>query len=51
MVALTFDDGTGVNTNEIIRILVDEKIKATFYLTGYEIESDYEAAENIVNGA
>ncbi|MGO8557805.1 polysaccharide deacetylase family protein, partial [Rhizobium ruizarguesonis] len=38
VVALTFDDGPGVNTLEILEILRQEEVKGTFYLTGLEIE-------------
>lgn len=48
VVALTFDDGPGVNTAEILNILRDEDVKATFYLTGREIEEYFEEAVNIV---
>lgn len=38
VVALTFDDGPGVNTKEVLEILEKEEILATFFLTGAEIE-------------
>lgn len=34
IIALTFDDGPTTNTNEIINILNNYNIKATFYVTG-----------------
>lgn len=47
VVALTFDDGPGVNTDEILTILREEEIKATFYLTGKEIEQHMDHAKKI----
>lgn len=46
--AMTFDDGPGVNTDEILTILREEDVKATFYLTGKEIEQHMEDAKKIV---
>lgn len=48
VVALTFDDGPGVNTHEILDILGKHNVKGTFYLTGYEIEKNFEDASKIV---
>lgn len=49
VVALTFDDGpTQSNTDEILQILQDENVKATFYLMGSEIEKNIGEAEKIV---
>ncbi|WP_078427351.1 polysaccharide deacetylase family protein [Alkalihalobacterium alkalinitrilicum] len=48
VVALTFDDGPGVNTHEILDILRKHDVKGTFYLTGYEIEKYFEDAIQIV---
>ncbi|MBM4764781.1 polysaccharide deacetylase family protein [Bacillus sp. B15-48] len=48
VVALTFDDGPGVNTHEILEILRKHDVKGTFYLTGYEIEKYFDDAEKIV---
>jgi chitin deacetylase len=48
VVALTFDDGPGVNTDQILNILRKHNVKGTFFLTGKEIEKDLEAAEKIV---
>lgn len=45
--ALTFDDGPGVNTEEILDILREEEIKATFYLTGQEIVQHMDDAKRI----
>ncbi len=49
VVALTFDDGpTPENTDRILKIMADENIKATFYLTGQEISSSMAFARKIV---
>ncbi|TMW71196.1 polysaccharide deacetylase family protein [Alteribacter natronophilus] len=48
VVALTFDDGPGENTVEILDILREHDVKATFYLTGYEIEEHFDDAVQIV---
>lgn len=48
VVALTFDDGPGVHTDEILSILEKEEVKATFYLTGREIEKNMEEAKKLV---
>ena len=37
-IALTFDDGPGKNTENILSILKEKKIKATFFLLGTSIE-------------
>ena len=39
MVALTFDDGPGVHTPEILSVLADEEVKATFFMIGQNAES------------
>ncbi|UTR13057.1 polysaccharide deacetylase family protein [Evansella sp. LMS18] len=49
VVALTFDDGPGVNTHEILDILRKHDVKGTFYLTGYEIEKYLDDASKIVD--
>lgn len=42
VVSLTFDDGpTKAYTDEILTVLRDEKIKATFYVMGAEIEKKF----------
>ncbi|MBQ3834485.1 MAG: polysaccharide deacetylase family protein [Elusimicrobia bacterium] len=38
-IALTFDDGPGYNTEEVLSILRLKKVKATFFLLGESIES------------
>ncbi|OIJ15160.1 polysaccharide deacetylase [Anaerobacillus arseniciselenatis] len=48
VVALTFDDGPGINTHEILDILRKHDVKGTFYLTGYEIEKYFDDASKIV---
>lgn len=48
VVALTFDDGPGINTDEILAILQEQDVKVTFYLTGHEIENHFEDAQKIV---
>jgi peptidoglycan-N-acetylglucosamine deacetylase len=48
VIALTFDDGPGMNTDEILTILRDENVKGTFYLTGREIENNFDDAIKIV---
>ena len=48
VIALTFDDGPGIYTEEIIQVLKEEKVKATFFLTGKEIEENIEAAIKLV---
>lgn len=37
-IALTFDDGPGKNTEAVLAILRDKKVKATFFLLGTSIE-------------
>ncbi len=49
VVALTFDDGPVPEaTEEILAILKEQDIKATFFLTGAEIEQHPESARQIV---
>jgi peptidoglycan/xylan/chitin deacetylase (PgdA/CDA1 family) len=49
VVALTFDDGpTPEHTDEVLKVLDEEGVEATFYLVGEEIERHPEAAERIV---
>jgi peptidoglycan-N-acetylglucosamine deacetylase len=48
-VALTFDDGpTKAHTGEILKILRDENIKATFFVMGAEIENHPGELEKII---
>ncbi|MCL7749373.1 polysaccharide deacetylase family protein [Halalkalibacter alkaliphilus] len=48
VVALTFDDGPGINTHEILDILREHDVKGTFYLTGFEIEKSFDYGVKIV---
>ena len=49
VVFLTFDDGTSkTNTPEVLRILDENNIKATFFLTGSNIENGGETAKDLV---
>lgn len=49
VVFLTFDDGTSkTNTPEVLRILDENNIKATFFLTGSNIENGGETAKELV---
>lgn len=49
IVFLTFDDGTSTTvTPEILKILKEENVKATFFLTGQNIERGGEKARNLV---
>jgi peptidoglycan-N-acetylglucosamine deacetylase len=49
VVALTFDDGPTENVDDILTLLNDHNIKATFFLIGNEIEKNQEEAKAIVN--
>ncbi len=46
-IALTFDDGPGNNTEEILSILSVKKVKATFFLLGESVESKPYLAKEI----
>ncbi len=48
VVALTFDDGPTEKTDEILRLLEELDIKATFFVTGRELEENKEAGKKIV---
>ncbi|MFZ5354066.1 MAG: polysaccharide deacetylase family protein [Bacillota bacterium] len=48
VVALTFDDGPTDRTDEVLKVLEEADIKATFFLVGQSIESKPEYAEKIV---
>src|SRR5690349_11422479 len=49
VIALTFDDGPTVEgTAEILAILKQENIKATFFLIGAEIEKNPEPVKQII---
>lgn len=47
VVALTFDDGPTEHTDEILSILKEENVKATFFVTGREIEENFEEAKKL----
>ncbi len=50
VVALTFDDGpTKYATDEILRILDEKNVKATFYLMGQSIDENFPLAKSIVS--
>lgn len=48
IIALTFDDAPTSSTPEILRILAEKNIKATFYTIGQAIENHPELAQEIV---
>jgi peptidoglycan/xylan/chitin deacetylase (PgdA/CDA1 family) len=48
-VYLTFDDGPSARTGEILDILKNENIKATFFIIGREGENEKELMKRIVN--
>lgn len=49
IVALTFDDGPNENADEILKILDEKNVKATFYLIGEQIESNPDQIKKIVS--
>ena len=49
VVAMTFDDAPTVYAQEILNILVEKQIKATFYEIGKQIEEHPEIAKSIVD--
>ena len=49
VVALTFDDGPTKNVDEILPLLEQYNVKATFFLIGNEIEKNPEEAKKIVS--
>ncbi len=49
IVALTFDDGPTLNaTNEILRVLEEKNVKATFFVIGGELEQNMAEGRKIV---
>lgn len=48
VVALTFDDGPTEHTAEILEILAEREVSATFYLIGEQLAQYPEEAQNIV---
>lgn len=49
VIALTFDDGPTEKTNEILDLLDDIDVKATFFLNGLFIENNKDLTKSIVN--
>lgn len=47
LVALTFDDGPGENTQEIINILEKNNISATFFVVGQQVKLNESIIQNI----
>jgi peptidoglycan/xylan/chitin deacetylase (PgdA/CDA1 family) len=47
-VALTFDDGPGGNTNEVLDLLAQHHIKATFCVIGRQVAGYPDAIRRIV---
>lgn len=48
VVALTFDDGPTGRTDEIIKLLEELDVKATFFVTGRELEENKQEGRNLV---
>lgn len=48
-IALTFDDGPGLNTKEILRILDKKDVKATFFLLGTSVVKRPKLVKEIYN--
>ncbi len=48
VIYLTFDDGPGVNTRAVLKILSKYNIKATFFVVGYTIDGREELLRQIV---
>ncbi|MDD3921944.1 MAG: polysaccharide deacetylase family protein [Endomicrobiaceae bacterium] len=46
-IALTFDDGPGACTEEILKILKDKDVKATFFLLGVSIQPKKQLVKDI----
>lgn len=49
IIALTFDDGPSPKTDTVLSILQQNKIKATFFLTGNSMHHYFNETERIVN--
>lgn len=49
VVALTFDDGPTEKTDKILKVLEETDVKATFFLTGKEMEENFGEAEKIAD--
>lgn len=50
VVALTFDDGPGINTDTILHILKKYNVRATFFLIGEEIAAHPDRVKRILAG-
>lgn len=48
LIALTFDDGPNDNTQDLVEVLDQLDIPATFYLIGSEIQSNQEFGKSLV---
>jgi chitin deacetylase len=48
VVALTFDDGPNENTDEILKILKENNVKATFFLTGVGMKNNIGLTKEII---
>lgn len=46
-VALTFDDGPGLSTKQILEILKEKNVKATFFMTGKQVARFPELAKDV----
>ncbi len=46
-IALTFDDGPGVNTQEILQILEEKKVKATFFIYGSSVKGNKDVVKAV----
>jgi len=49
LVALTFDDGPSYNTAELLAVLKEEDIKATFYVVGINVANNPDALRQIAD--
>lgn len=49
MIALTFDDGPGSYTNQLLDVLAKYDVKATFYLVGNRVKNFQEATQRIAD--
>lgn len=47
VIALTFDDGPETYTNEVLDVLQDKQIKATFYVIGERLQENLEIGKRI----
>ena len=49
LIALTFDDGPGPYTNDLVNILNDNKVNATFFMLGSNLEKYRDTVLNVFN--